>query len=105
MNIYRSFLNSILLLIVGTLLLYIVYEAKAEEYSNDFDFKMSEIYDNKITNSKIINENYNPFNLYEVIQRQREDKIIRSIYLKEKYQYTPLSPNKRQHRKMTKTNE
>ena len=50
-------------------------------------------------------ENSPSAKLIKHINDEIERKLIKKEYLREKYTYKPFSPNKRQHREMTKTDD
>lgn len=75
-----------------------------EDYSNDFEYQMAEEYSSipTVQNFDIVSPSDRVFN---VIEKQKERQIRDEIYRRQKYTYRPYSPNKRQHREMTKTDD
>jgi len=94
-----NLITTILILFFITVL-FVRYSKGEDDYSSDFEYEMQK-YDNDISKDYKIDSSA----LIKVIKRQREDKLIKQIYIREKYTYRPLSPNKKQHREMTKTHD
>lgn len=98
----------VVLVSIATTLITVKCVKADDDYSNDFEYRLAEEYDNGFNESNVLDRYYhNPVrsNLHDVIRRQREDKLIKEIYRREKYTYRPLSPNKEQHRRMTRTDD
>ena len=82
----------------------------ADDYSNDFEFQMEQEFDNPPPDLSIVKgfDIIDPSpsqRVFDVIERQKQEKYLDKVYNREKYTYRPYSPNKRQHREMTKTDD
>lgn len=104
------FLWTLIILLLFAFIYIIIFPEKllADDFSNDFDYQVSRDYENNI-NSNSINhftgENSPSAKYYDSVKKIKERKIINEIYRRQKYEYHPYSPNKKQHRQMTKTND
>lgn len=78
------------------------------DFSNDFDYQVSRDYENSINSNSInhfTDENSPSAKYYDSVRKMKERKIVNEIYRRQKYEYHPYSPNKKQHRQITKTND
>jgi hypothetical protein len=77
-----------------------VYADENEQSAKDWSYEETNIRTRDFTW-----ENSPSARFIQHINDEIERKLIKKQYLREKYTYEPFSPNKRQHRKMTKTDD